>query len=103
MASSSRNSQVDNQGEEDISRASGLLVLSTLESDNNNKTKQDREGQDTKVLFNLGGDPERPVCNVIFVTLLMMETEETPGSTPNNALPTQDDQQQDENTKNHGS
>eukprot|EP00957_Ditylum_brightwellii_P203433 15334598-Ditylum_brightwellii.AAC.1 len=33
----SRNSQVDYQGDEDMSRAAGLLVLSTSESNNNNK------------------------------------------------------------------
>eukprot|EP00957_Ditylum_brightwellii_P176118 13410683-Ditylum_brightwellii.AAC.1 len=78
MASSSRNSKVDHQGEEYMSRTAGSLVLCTSESDNNNKTKQDREGHDAKVLFNLGGDPERPVCNVVFVTPLMMGPEETP-------------------------
>eukprot|EP00957_Ditylum_brightwellii_P074351 5649087-Ditylum_brightwellii.AAC.1 len=60
MASSSKNSQVDHQGDEDMSRAAGLLMSSTSESDNNNETKQDRKGQDEDVLFNLGGDPERP-------------------------------------------
>eukprot|EP00957_Ditylum_brightwellii_P128503 9801509-Ditylum_brightwellii.AAC.1 len=95
MASSSRNSQVDHQGKEDMSRVAGLSMLSTLESDNNDKTKQDREGLDVKVLFNLGGDPERPVCNVVFLTPLMMEPEEKPVSTPNNIVPIQDDQQQD--------
>eukprot|EP00957_Ditylum_brightwellii_P206610 15349198-Ditylum_brightwellii.AAC.1 len=65
MASSSRNSQVDHQWEEDMSRAAG-------------------------------GDPERPVCNVVLHTPLMIESEETPGSTPNNTVPTQDEQQQNE-------
>eukprot|EP00957_Ditylum_brightwellii_P014485 1091157-Ditylum_brightwellii.AAC.1 len=77
MASSSRNSQIDHQGEEGMSRAAGLAVLSTLESDNNNKTKQDRKGQDANALFNLGGYPKRPVFNVTFATPLMMEPEET--------------------------
>eukprot|EP00957_Ditylum_brightwellii_P044181 3352608-Ditylum_brightwellii.AAC.1 len=59
MASSSRNSQVDHQGEEDMPRAASLLVLSTSETDNNNKTKQGRKGQDENILFNLEGDIER--------------------------------------------
>eukprot|EP00957_Ditylum_brightwellii_P117559 8965925-Ditylum_brightwellii.AAC.1 len=56
----SRNSQVDRQGDEDMSKTAGLLVLSTSESANNNETKQDRKEQDEYVLFDLGGDPERP-------------------------------------------
>eukprot|EP00957_Ditylum_brightwellii_P200819 15307827-Ditylum_brightwellii.AAC.1 len=78
MACSSRKSQVDHQGEEDMTRAASLLVSSASESDNNNKTKQDRKGHDENVLFNLGGDPERPVCNAVFLTPLTMKLEETP-------------------------
>eukprot|EP00957_Ditylum_brightwellii_P030035 2273158-Ditylum_brightwellii.AAC.1 len=64
MANSSRNSQADqkhqeNKDKEDMPSVAGSLVPSTLESDNNHKTKQDRKGQDAP-LFNLGGDPARP-------------------------------------------
>eukprot|EP00957_Ditylum_brightwellii_P035332 2679965-Ditylum_brightwellii.AAC.1 len=83
--------QGDHQGDEDISKADCLSILSTLESANKNKTNQDRE-----VLFNLGGDPERPVCNIFWTIPLTTETDETPDPTPNNTAPTQDDQQQDE-------
>eukprot|EP00957_Ditylum_brightwellii_P015631 1179635-Ditylum_brightwellii.AAC.1 len=69
MASSSWNSQVDHQGEEGMSRAASLLVSPASESDNNNETKQDRKGQDANTLFNLGGDPERPV---IMSSLLLL-------------------------------
>eukprot|EP00957_Ditylum_brightwellii_P125426 9560314-Ditylum_brightwellii.AAC.1 len=37
----------------------------------------DRKGQNAP-LFNLGGEPARPVHNVIFNTHLTMETEEKP-------------------------
>eukprot|EP00957_Ditylum_brightwellii_P133225 10158167-Ditylum_brightwellii.AAC.1 len=95
MASSSRYSQADQKHQEDkdnkdMFSVASLCVSSTLESDNNCKTKQVRKGQGAP-LFNLGGDPARPVYNVILA------------STPSNTVLTQDDQQQDKNTKNHGS
>eukprot|EP00957_Ditylum_brightwellii_P068675 5213360-Ditylum_brightwellii.AAC.1 len=79
MASSNRNSQANHQDKEDMSSVASLLVSSTLESDNNHKTKQDKKGQYAALLFNLERGPaSRPVHHVIFATSLMMEPEAIP-------------------------
>eukprot|EP00957_Ditylum_brightwellii_P031925 2421014-Ditylum_brightwellii.AAC.2 len=60
-----------------MSSGAGSSVLSTLESDNNHKTSQDRKGLKAPI-FHLGGGSAKPVYDAIACTPLTMETAETP-------------------------